>query len=223
MPDYKPEECVYDKTFTCPVCEETFKAKQIRKGRAKFISNDDDLKPNYTPVQPDYYDVILCNNCGYAAISSKFDSISIAQEDAISKEITPNFIKKDYPDVFDADIAIERYNHALKNCIAKKSKFGEIAYINLKLAWFYRDKEDRAKELEHLKIAYAGFNKAFTTEKLPICGLDENTLLYIIAAIGFEIGRQDECLLILSRLIVKKNLSSRFKEKILNLKDKIKS
>ena len=222
MPDYKPEECIYDKTFTCPVCEEQFKAKQIRKGRAKFISNDDDLKPNYKPVQPDYYDVILCDHCGYAAISSKFDKITLSQQEAIEKEITPKYVKKTYPALYDVDTAIERYLHALKNCIAKKSKSGEIAYINLKLAWLYRDKKDKQKEMAHLKIAYEGFNKAFTNEKLPICGLDENTLLYILAAVGIELGYEDEGVRILSRLIVKKNLSSRFKNKISYLREKIK-
>ncbi len=222
MPDYKPEECIYDKSYTCPVCGNPFKAKQIRKGRAKFVSNDDDLKPNYTPVHPDYYDVILCNNCGYAAISSKFDSITMSQQDSVSEKITPSYVKRDYPDVYDANTAIDRYKIALENCEAKKSKWGEKSYIHLKLAWFYRDKGDRENELEHLKIAYDGFNEAFTTEKLPICGLDENTLLYIIAAIGIKIGYEEESIRILSRLIVKKNLSSRFKEKITLLKDKLK-
>jgi len=222
MPDYKPEECIYDKSYTCPVCGNPFKAKQIRKGRAKFISNDDDLKPNYTPVQPDYYDVILCDNCGYAAISSKFDSITMSQQDAVSEKITPLYVKRDYPNVYDTDTAIDRYKIALENCEAKKSKWGEKSYIHLKLAWFYRDKGDKTSELEHLKIAYDGFNEAFTTEKLPICGLDENTLLYIIAAIGIKIGYEEESIRILSRLIVKKNLSSRFKEKITLLKDKVK-
>ncbi len=221
MPDYKPEECIYDKSYTCPVCEENFKAKQIRKGRAKFVSNDDDLKPNYTPVNPDYYDVIICDNCGYAAISSKFETISMSQQEAVEKEITPNYIKKEYPNIYDADTAIERYMIALKNCEAKKSKAGEIAYIHLKLAWIYRDKKDRRSELENLKLAYEGFNTAFTTEKLPICGLDENTLLYILAAIGIEIGQVGEGVRILSRLMVKKNLSSRFKDKIANLREKV--
>jgi len=223
MPNYRPEECIYDKSYTCPVCGKDFKAKQIRKGRAKFISNDDDLKPNYTPVQPDYYDVILCDKCGYAAISSKFETVTLSQQEAIEKEITPKFQKKTYPEVYDVDTAIERYNLALENCEAKKSKAGEKSYIHLKLAWFYRDKNDRTNETEHLKMAYEGFNEAFTTEKLPICGLDEDTLLYILAAIGIEIGYEEEGIRILSRLIVKKNLSSRFKQKISALRDKIKN
>jgi len=223
MPIYEPEECVYDKSYVCPVCGEPFKAKQIRKGKAKFISNDDDLKPNYTPVQPDYYDVILCNNCGYAAISSKFETVTLSQEDAILNKIKPNYIKRDYPNVYDEDVAIERYNQALLCCEAKKAKAGEIAYINLKLAWIYREKKDRAKELEHLKIAYDGFNEAFTTEKLPICSLDENTILYILAAIGIRLGYETEGLRILSRLIVKKNLPSRFKDKIHLLIEKVRN
>ncbi len=218
----KPEECVYDKSYICPVCDAHFKAKAVRKGKARFIDNDEDLKPNYTPIQPDYYDVIVCNECGYAAISSKFDLITYSQQENISEMISKNYIKRDYPEVYDVDTAIERYMLALDNCEAKKSKLGEKSYIHLKLAWFYRDKRDEAREIEHLKIAYDGFNEAFTSEKLPICGLDENTLLYIIAAIGVRIGYEEESLRILGRLIVKKNLTSRLKDKIFFLRERLK-
>lgn len=219
----KPEDCLYDKTYTCPVCDSTFKAKTVRKGKAKFINNDVDLKPNYEPIQPDYYDVIICDKCGYAAISQKFPYISSSQAKSIMENISLKFIPKEYPTVYDVNIAIERYKLALLSCVHKKAKSGEKAFICLKLAWAYRDKKDNANEVAYLKSAYNGFNDAFTKETLPICGLDENTLLYILAAISARLANYDEALKILGKLIVKKNLGSRLKERAEDLKDLVKS
>ncbi len=217
-----PKECIYDKSYVCPVCGNNFKSKTVRKGKVRFINNELDLKPNYYPIQPDYYDIVLCDKCGYASMSSKFDKITYSQEEAITQYITPKFFPKEYQDIYDVDIAIERYKLALVNCMVKKSRAGEKAYICLKLAWFYRDKEDLQNEIMFLKSAYKGFNEAFINEKCPICGLDENTLLYIIAAVGARIGKLDDSLRILGRLIVKKRLNVRLRSKIEELRDVLK-
>ena len=164
----------------------------------------------------------MCNKCGYTAISSKFDKLTSSQESLIEKNITPKFFPKEYPPVYTVDIAIERYKLALINAIVKKGRSGEKAYICLKLAWFYRDKNDLENEVMYLKAAHKGFNDAFVNERFPICGLEENTLLYIIAAIGSRIGKIDDSLRILSRLIVKRGLNTRLKNKISDLRDILK-
>ena len=217
------QECLYDKSYICPVCGNNFKARMPRKGKIRFVDNEFDLKPLYSPLQPNYYDIVLCNKCGYAAMSAFFDKISEVQENAIKKIITPKFFPKEYPEIYTVDIAIERYKLALLSAMAKNSHSGEKAYLCLKLAWFYRDKKDAKNEAMFLKAAHKGFNDAFINEKFPICGLEENTLLYIIAAIGSRIGYSDDSLRILSRLIVKRNLNIRLKNKIIDLRDMLRN
>lgn len=216
------EDCIYDKTYICPVCGSEVKSKAVRRGKIKFVSNEIDLKPKFEPIQPDFYDIVICNNCGYSAMTSKFSKITYSQEEAITKNITPKFHPKKYPKIYTIDDAIERYKLALLNCVYKNSKAGEKAYLCLKLAWFYRDKNDEKNEQIYLKAAYQGFNKAYINEVCPICGLDENTLLYIIAAIGMKIGCIDEARKILSGLITRKNLGIRLKNKIEDLREILK-
>lgn len=215
--EIKPEDCLYDKTYNCPVCESKFKARTIRKGKTRFVGSDIDLHSNYDPINPDYYDVIMCDNCGYASISNTFYHIGERQSKLIADNISIRYVHKDYPLVYDTDIAIERYKLALLNCMAKNAK----AYICLKLGWLYRDKKDIENEIKHLRFAIEGFNEAFTNENFPICGLDEQTLLYIMAALNFRLGEADESKRILSRLIVKRNLPERLKKKAEDLKELI--
>ena len=111
---------------------------------------------------------------------------------------------------------------ALINTLMKRGRASEIAFISMKLAWLYRDKKDVKNEFTYLKAAHKGFNDAFLNESFPMCGLEENTLLYIIAAIGSKIGKIDDSLKILGRLVVKKGLNARLKVKISELREILK-
>jgi len=216
-----PADCLYDKTYECPVCSNEFKSKAIRKGKARYIHNEIDLKPLFEPIQPDYYDVIICNKCGYSAISSCFTRISDSQAEKITSSITPKFYPKQYPEIYSIDDAIERYKLALLSCIVKNAKAGEKAYVCLKIGWFYRDKKDIKNELKYIKAAFDGFKTAYESETFPICGLDEHTLLYMIAALGVRIGCYKEALRALGQLSTQRNLSTRLKNKIYDLKEYI--
>jgi len=208
-----PKDCLYDKTYVCPVCDNVFKARAVRKNKAKFTGNDIDLKPNYEPIQPDYYEIIMCSKCGYAAITQTFDKISPKQIDLILQNIKPNFKPVKYSEVYDAAEALDRYQKALLNWEAKKGKIGEKAFICLKIAWIYRDMKKEKEELDFLKASYDGFNKAFLKENFPICGLEENTLLYILAVTASKLGDNDEAKRILGRLVIKRNLGERLRQK----------
>lgn len=219
----KPEDCLYDKTCSCPVCDSQFKTRSVKKGKTKLIDLDLDLKPNYDTIQPEYYDITLCPNCGYAAISSKFNKIGNIQQKLIMDNISLRYQKKDYPEVYTADIAIERYKLALLNCITKKGKKGEKAYICLRIAWIYRDKHDKENEKKYLLSAYEGFNKAFSEEDFPICGYDEYTLLYILSVTAMRLDKLDEAKKLLGNLLVKRNAPSGIKSKAQDLRELIKA
>ena len=46
------EECIYDKTMKCPVCDEEFKTKVVKTGKAKRVGQDSDLRTRYQIVDP---------------------------------------------------------------------------------------------------------------------------------------------------------------------------
>lgn len=215
----KPEDCLYEKSYKCAVCGNCFKSKTVRRGKTKFIDNDLDLKSHFKPIQPDYYDIVICEKCGYSSISSKFNKITQTQSFLISENISKKFVPRTYPDIYTTDIAIERFKLALLNCITIKAKDGEKAYICLKIAWLYRDKKDKNNEITFLKSAYKGFNIAFSKESFPICGLDENTLSYILAATAYNLNLKQESIKLLSMLFVKRSLNPRLKLKMEELRD----
>lgn len=218
-----PEQCIYAKSYECPVCGFNFKSKALRKGKVRYLESDLDLKSNCVPVQPDYYDVVVCEKCGYAALASKFEFVTDKQSKLIKENITPNYVHEKFPEVYNIDTAIRRYKQALLTCEIKKSKSGEKAFLCLKLAWIYRDKKDKENENIYLKKAYDGFNDAFINENFPICGLDENNLLYVLSAIAMDLGKDEQAIRTLSKLIIKKDISARLKSKAEDIKEIIKN
>lgn len=214
-----PVDCLYEKSYVCSVCDNAFKSKTLRKGKAIFVKNDIDLKSYFEPIQPDYYDVVICNKCGYSALTSRFNKVTQSQADLILENISKRFVPKNYPELYTIDIAIERYKLALLNCITMKSKDGEKAYICLKIAWLYREKKDTKNEQAFLKSAFKGFTTAFVKENFPICGMYENTVIYIIAALAYELGLKEHSKKFLSSLVVRKGISSQLKLKMEELRE----
>ncbi len=203
---------IYDKSYTCPVCGNEVKARTVKVGKARNVSKDTDLMPRYENINPLFYDVVLCQNCGYAALSRYFEKLKHDQALLIKSTITQKFRAKVYPDLYDEDVAIERYKLALLNAVVKNSKLSEKAFICLKLSWMYRLKEDNENELKFSEQALTGFKEAFTKESFPICGMDTYTLVYLLGELSRRIGDNESALRWLGKVIVTPGVSPRLKE-----------
>ncbi len=195
---FAEESIIFDKTFTCPVCDEEFKSKMVKSGKIKLASLDSDLRPRYQLMDPLKYDAIVCPHCGYAALNRFFNYATSTQAGLIQKNISVSFKGlKQTGDILTYDDAIARHKLALVNAIVKKSKTSERAYICLKTAWLLRGKAEslspelpdydsqiaglNQEELEFIQQAYDGFDEAFSTELFPMCGMDEITITLLVA------------------------------------------
>lgn len=229
------KEVLFDKHYTCPVCDRAFVAKSIRAGRIRIKDKDTDLRPIYEDVDPLKYDVITCTNCGYSSVSRYFGKLSTRQMKDIMEQIGSHFSGLDSNVVlYSYDEAITRYKLALLNSVVKKAKNGERAYTAMKLAWILRGKRQSLKsddpsvkqlyedELECLTNAYEGFTDAISNEPFPIAGMNEPTLEYVLADLARRLKRYEDAARILGRVIVSKQTPPRLKEQALTLKEMLK-
>ena len=235
-PEKKETDALFDKHYTCPVCDLRFSTRSIRAGRIKLVEKDIDLRPIYDFVDPLKYDVITCDKCGYSALGRYFGKISVKQGKDIKEAIGNNFSGiENHKDIYTYDDAIERHKLALICSIVKNAKNGERAYTCLKLAWVIRgkrngmDSKDPAfkelylQEMECIKNAYEGFVLALSKEPLPIAGMDENTLKYIMSDMARKLKKYDEAVKLLGSVITSRTTNDRLKEEALKLKEMIKA
>ena len=233
--EIQEEYLLFDKTYTCPVCDFEFKSKMVRTGKAKLVSADTDLRPKYQGIDPLKYDAILCPKCGYASLNRYFNFVMSSQAKMIKENISSTYrYVPEGEKVYTYDEAITRHKMALLNTIVKRGKTSERAYTCLKIAWLFRGKREEMmkgeykkeevealleEEKEFLQNAHRGFVAAFSKEDFPMCGMDEYTVMYMVAELARRIGNQEEAKRWVSKVLVAKDANRRIKDKALALKD----
>lgn len=213
---------LYTKTITCPVCNKTFKSLAVKSSAYKLNSRDSDLFMRYFLINPYFYDVWICEDCGYAAMKADFLNVKSYEIDSVAENITPRWKKKNYPEIYDVNIAIERYKLSLLNYVVMKSKSSKKAVNCLKIAWMYRliDSESaKEKELLFMKESLTGFEYAYYNESFPIYGMDSFTIMYLIGELNRRVGNYDNALLWFSKVITTPGVKSKLKEMARTQKD----
>lgn len=232
---------IFEKSFNCPVCDKSFKTKTVKTGKVKLISADTDLRPKYQHMDSLKYDVIACPHCGYAALNRFYNYMTSPQAKLIKENISASFKGLAAEgEVLSYDEAIARHKLALVNTIVKKGKISERAYTCLKTAWLLRGKAEslaeqeqteairkeiknlHEEEFEFIKNACDGFMEAFSKESFPLCGMDENTMMYLIADLARRSGRLEESSRWISRVLISRDANERIKSKARELKDMLK-
>lgn len=216
------KDYLYDKNLTCPVCGRNFTVKAIKTSSYRMKDKDSDFFIRYDIINPYFYDVWLCNNCGYAAMKADFEKIRNFQIDLIKENITPKWKGREYIVPYNVDAAIERYKLSLLNYYYSDSKASKKAMNCLKLAWMCRLTEDLQTEKDYLKEALKGFNDAFFNEDFPIYGMDRYATMYLIGELNRRTDNLDEAMIWFSKVITTPSINKRLKELARDQKDLIK-
>lgn len=232
------KDIIFERNYTCPVCGEVFSSKSVRSGRSKLLGTDTDLRAKYDIIDPGKYDVVLCHGCGYAALARFFDKITQAQAALIKEKISPSVQITKYDDaIYSYPEAMERYKLALVNAVVKKAKPSEKAYICLKNAWVARGYREslqadgstdstliadlEKQEDELIQNAYKGFAEARQSEGFPMCGMDEITVDYLLAALAVHCKKYDIAGKMVTSVLTSSAASPRVKDKARDLKEQI--
>lgn len=232
------KDFLLDKTFTCPVCDRQFTSKIMKTGKAKLIGTDIDLRYRYEGIDSIKYDLVTCPRCGYAALNRYFSTILSAQAKLVKENIYGKVMLQELTgETYSYEELLERYKLALVCAIVKRAKDSEKAYICLKTAWLLRGmaeelelkneltdatrEELKNQELEYIQNALDGFINAVQKENLPICGMDSLTIDYLIAALAYQVKRDDVAAKKLSEILVSNAANERVKNRARELKQLI--
>jgi len=218
----KLKSLLYDVQVTCPVCENTFKARAVKTSAYRVLTKDSDSFVRYSLINPYFYEVWICNSCGYSALKSEFNKIRNFQIEAIKEKITSKWTGKNYPEIYDINIALERYKLSLLNSFMMEAKSSKKALNCLRIAWMYRLLEDESNELTFLNQALEGFNDAFFSEDFPISGLDKFSYMYLIGELNRRVGNDDKSLSWFSKVVATPGAPTKIKDKCRDQKDLIK-
>ncbi len=234
---FNEEDFIFEKTYECPACYKEFKERTLRTGKARLLKTSMDLRPTFEGIEPLKYDVVQCRECGFTALTRYFVPMTTVQRKSVAEKVTPNFKRPEEKKLYSYDDAITRYRMALVNSVVKQAKASEKAYVCLRGGWlcgsYLEDMQEkgnadeakiaevRALEEEFLKNAFEGFMQAEQSESFPMCGMDESTLEYLIAALAIRFKRMDVASKLISNLLLSQNVNARVKDKVRDLKDEV--
>ncbi len=232
---YCDSDFLLDKAITCPVCQYGFKYRTMKTGKARLISQEDDLRPRFVGIDPIKYDVIVCPKCGYSAINRYFNITSAVAIKLVKENIAGKVRGVTNKPEFTYDEAIDRFRLALASSVVKKAQDSEKAYTCLRMGWCIRGKAEslpldlpdydeqiaalRADEKEALEAALNGFVSARAKETFPIAGMDEPTLDYIIAALATKFDQLDIASRMVATVLTNSASNNRIKDRARDLKE----
>lgn len=200
---------IYEKTMECPVCGVKFKVPAVKSSAVFIEGRDTDLCIYYKGINPLLYDVIVCGECGYAALSKNFGKLTKWDVESLKEKVVSKWVKREIPFERTVDDAIMLYKLALITATSKRkvNKY-EVAGILLRISWLYRLNQDKEKELEFQKLALQTYKDAFEHEEASGDEIDLATVMYLIAELSRRVGELEEAKRWFSRLISSKEARS---------------
>lgn len=216
---------LYSTKVTCPVCDNVFNATTVKSSAYRMINKDSDFFIRYSLINPYFYDVWVCNSCGYAAMKSDFKTLRNIEIEQVHKLITSKWRGRTYPEIYDVHIAIERYKLSLLNYIVINAKSSKMAINCLKLAWMYRlleTEDSKSMELKYLNQALERLNDAYYIEAFPLYGMDKYSIMYLIGELNRRTGHETESLIWFSSVITTPEVKKNLKRLARDMKDLIK-
>ena len=233
---------IFMKGYVCPVCDSKLSVPTVMTGKARMAKQDWDLRPIFTDIDTIKYDVIHCNNCGYAVLKRYYGVLAKPHKEMLRKGIAENY--KPIPEamrLYTYDEALTRFKLAMLNAEVRQAHDSEKALISLKIAWLCRGakeelgdpesfnrpvkmKYDKYNEMEekHLERAMELFLKARSSETPPIAGMTETALDFLLAALCGHFDRIEEARRLVSGIIHSKQATNPQKEKAREMLAKMK-
>lgn len=77
---------IFNKEVSCPVCNAKFDTQVVKVNSPRIESKDSDFFIRYRVVNPYFYDIWMCNGCGYSATKADFPKIRPHQKELVLKD-----------------------------------------------------------------------------------------------------------------------------------------
>ena len=191
---------LYQVEKTCPICEQKFKMTRIR-AQTVPVKTDTDFCSHYNELNPYYYAVWACSHCGFAAHEERFFTLLEPARNKLKTFLEGRKVNLDLSGPRTWEQAVTTHKLAIFYAGLVFLPASHIASMELRLAWLYREKDMTAEEQDMLQHAISDYQTAFMKEQMPIGNLTEVTLTYLIGELSRRVGRYEEALSYLSKVV----------------------
>lgn len=197
-------EPLYQSKIECICCEMTYQTSRVRPSFKRAKSTDTDFCGYYKPeVNPDFYVVRVCPNCGFASTENGLERLNDQQKQQYHEKIGNRWQSQDYCNERNEQQAMSTYKLALLSAQAVGEKDRVIAGILHHIAWLYRYDANQNEEKRFLRFALQAYVRVYEAEGVA---LNNAKLMYIIGELNRRIGELNEAVRWFSRVVNDKKI-----------------
>lgn len=200
----EPKDMLYDLRTTCQLCGKKFTSPRVRSKYLRVKHVDKDFCKHYESINPLFYEIIVCPQCGFA-YNEEIQKVPMSarqRQDIKSRleMILQGNAPKDYNGVRDLNQAIETFLLALFTLEGRPAPQSKKGMLYLKLAWLYRFQGNQGKEAKYIEKALSTLTLAYKNEIFTEAQAEVN-ITYLIGALYFQTGQYQEAARWLDRII----------------------
>lgn len=180
---------LFDRSYICQVCGNTFTSKQVKTSAVRTKERKKDFHALFSGENPTYYGVICCPMCGYAKFENDFKQELDSSERAITEQtISRNWRTQNFCEERDTEMAIIVHKIALANYKVHSAKQSILGKLYLRLAWFNRELENTEESKRYIEMALSAFLSSYELEKFEETPEKEIEIIYLIGELNRQLG-----------------------------------
>lgn len=197
-------EPLYLSKVSCACCATNFETSRVRSTFKRQYKTDSDFCGYYKDgINPDYYVVRVCPECGYAFMENSTEHLSERQRSLYWERIGMHWKSRSYGGQRTRGQALESYKLALLCAQTVDEPARITASILHHIAWLYRELEDRQQEERFLRFALEAYVRVYETEGSP---LNNAKLMYLIGELNRRTGNPSDAVRWFSRVVNDKRI-----------------
>jgi uncharacterized protein (DUF2225 family) len=178
-------EPLYQIKVKCICCQASYQTSRVRPSFKRALKTDSDFCSYYKTINPDFYVVRVCPDCGFAATENFSEKLSEKQKTAYYEKMGNQWKYRDYGMVRGENVAMECYKLSLLTAQAIGEKDRVIAALLHHIAWLYRYEGKKEQEDRFLKFARDAYVRVYETET---DSLSNARLMFLIGDLNRRLG-----------------------------------
>lgn len=197
-------EPLYQSKIECISCSKTFMTSRVRPSFKRSVKTDTDFCGYYkAEVNPDFYVVRVCPNCGFASTENGMERLNDQQKKQYHDKIGFRWLNQDYCGERNAQQAMASYKLALLSAQAVGEKDRVLAGILHHIAWLYRFEANQNEEYRFLRFALQAYIRVYEVEG---GSLNNAKLMYLIGELNRRTGELNDAVRWFSRVVNDKKI-----------------
>ncbi|MFH5181759.1 DUF2225 domain-containing protein [Paenibacillus sp. TAB 01] len=196
-------EPLFQVSVDCAYCQSPFQTSRVRPSFKKATQTDTDFCIHYKEVNPDFYVVRVCPQCGYASTENTASQFTPAQRAVFKEKVADHWTAKDYGGERNWDDALQTYKLALLCAQIKSEKGRVMAGLLHHIAWLYRYKQEEEQEKRFLRFALEAYTSVFETEAGEI---NNARLMYLLGELSRRLQQYGDAIKWFGRVINDKRI-----------------